>query len=218
MDFPSPEIIDYSERHSQAEGDLLAELQRETWAKVLMPRMLSGHIQGRTLSLLSRLCRPQRVLEIGTFTGYSALCLAEGLAEGGELHTIDINDELESMVLRYFGRSPFSDRLHLHMGRAAEVIPSLRGLWDLIFIDADKENYGLYFDLVIDSLKPGGLLIADNVLWSAKVLGDPSLFDSETAALHAFNVKVSADPRVEALLLPVRDGLMCCTKSTLASE
>jgi len=184
---------------------------------VLMPRMLSGHIQGRTLSLLSRLLRPKRILEVGTYTGYSALCLAEGLVEDGELHTIDINDELESMVRRYFDRSTFASRLHLHIGEAAEVIPRLDPHWDLIFLDADKENYALYFDLVIDSLRLGGLLIADNVLWSAKVLGDPKDFDAETAALHAFNVKVSHDPRVDALLLPVRDGLMCCIKSARAS-
>ncbi|MBI1316152.1 methyltransferase [bacterium] len=212
MDFPSPEIVAYSEQFSAPESELLAELQRETWAKVLMPRMLSGHIQGRTLSLLSRLKRPRRILEIGTYTGYSALCLAEGLAEGGVLHTIDINDELESMVRRYFDRSPFADRLHLHIGDATRLVPELPGPWDLVFIDADKENYAVYFDAVVDALNPGGLLVADNVLWSGKVLDDPSTFDAETAALHAFNAKVASDPRVDSLLLPVRDGLMCCVR------
>jgi len=212
MDFPSPEIIAYSEQFSAPESALLAELQRETWAKVLMPRMLSGHIQGRTLSLLSRLKRPRRILEIGTYTGYSALCLAEGLVDGGELHTIDINDELEALVRRYFDQSPFAERLHLHIGDATRVVPELPGPWDLVFIDADKENYAVYFDAVVEALNPGGLLIADNVLWSGKTLGDPSTFDAETAALHAFNAKVASDPRVDSLLLPVRDGLMCCVR------
>lgn len=212
MDFLDPQIEEYARQHSQAEPALLQELNRETWAKVLIPRMLSGHLQGRFLSFLSKLKQPKNILEIGTYTGYSALCLAEGLPADGELHTLDINEELESMVIKYFNRSEFADQLHMHIGDAIDIIPTLNKKWDLVFIDADKENYSNYFDLVIDHVQPGGLIIADNVLWSGKVLKEPAAKDEETKALKAFNAKVHEDNRVSSFLLPLRDGLMILQK------
>jgi caffeoyl-CoA O-methyltransferase len=212
MDFLDPEIDQYAQNHSQKEPELLKELNRETWTKVLQPRMLSGHLQGRTLSFLSKIVQPKAILEIGTYTGYSALCLAEGLADDGELHTIDKNEELESMIRSYFKRSGLEKKLHLHLGNAMEIIPALNKKWDMVFIDADKENYSNYFDLVIDNLRPGGLILADNVLWSGKVLHEADAKDEETKALQTFNKIVSTDARVEALLLPIRDGLMALRK------
>ena len=206
MDFLDPEIDQYAQKHSQDEPDLLKELNRETWTKVLQPRMLSGHLQGRTLSFLAKIIRPKNILEIGTYTGYSALCLAEGLVEG------DKNEELERMIRSYFKRSDFKNKLHLHIGNALQIIPTLHQTWDMVFIDADKENYGNYFDLVIEKVRPGGLILADNVLWSGKVLHKADEKDKETRALQAFNKMVSGDPRVEALLLPIRDGLMALRK------
>lgn len=212
MEFPDRSISEYAEAFTASESDLLKRINRETWSQVLMPRMLSGHLQGRILSMISQMLQPQRILEIGTYTGYSALCLAEGLQADGELHTIDINDELEDRVRGYFSASAYARQLHLHIGAALEVMKDLNGPWDMVFIDADKENYSHYFDAIIDQIRPGGWIIADNVLWSGKVLEDAELMDTETAALHAYNAKVAADYRVESLLLPVRDGLMCCRK------
>jgi caffeoyl-CoA O-methyltransferase len=203
MDFLDPEIDQYAQQHSQQEPELLQELNRETWTKVLQPRMLSGHLQGRTLSFLAKLIQPTSILEIGTYTGYSALCLAEGLTENGELHTIDKNEELERIIKRYFDQSPFSEKLIPHIGNALEIIPTLDKVWDMVFIDADKENYSNYFDLVIGSVRQGGLIIADNVLWSGKVLKEADAKDEETRALQAFNTKFSSDERVEPLLLPI---------------
>lgn len=211
MEFPAPEINRYAEQHTTAESELLARLNRETWSKVLMPRMLSGHLQGRVLAALSKLLRPQAILEVGTYTGYSALCLAEGLQPGGVLHTIDINEELESMVRRYIAEAGLTQTIHLHVGDARQLIPALDATWDLVFLDADKENYATYFDLVIDRVRPGGVIVADNVLWSGKVI-DAAVTDVETAALRAYNAKVQADPRVENVLLPIRDGLMVAIK------
>lgn len=211
MDFPSPEINAYAEEHTSPESPLLAQLNRETWAKVLMPRMLSGHLQGRMLSAISKLVRPQAILEVGTYTGYSALCMAEGLQPGGVLHTIDINEELETMVRRYISEAGMEDRIHLHIGDARALIPTLQPTWDLVFLDADKENYATYFDLVIDRVRPGGVILADNVLWSGKVI-DPAQTDVETEALRAYNAKVQADARVENILLPIRDGVMVAIK------
>jgi caffeoyl-CoA O-methyltransferase len=210
MDFLDPAIEAYALQHSAPEPELLQALNRETYAKVLMPRMLSGHLQGRVLSMLSHLKQPRYILEIGTYTGYSALCMAEGLLPNGELHTIDINEELETMIRKYFAQSHHAQQLHLHIGDARAIIKSLPHAWDLVFIDADKENYSTYFDLVIDQMAPGGLIIADNVLWSGKVLHDQK--DEETAALDAFNKKVHADKRVSPMLLPIRDGLMVLRK------
>ncbi len=212
MDFPSPEILSYASQFTTQEPPLLASLNRETWSKVLMPRMLSGHIQGRILSLFSHMIKPSRILEIGTYTGYSAICLAEGLSKDGQLHTIDINEELEDMVRHYFESSPYAHQLHFHLGNALNIVPTLDESWDLVFIDADKENYINYFDLIINRVRSGGIILADNVLWSGKVLQPTQQMDAETLALHGFNQYVAQDPRVEALLFPVRDGLMCLRK------
>ena len=210
MDFLDPRIEDYALAHSAPESPVLAALNRETYAKVLVPRMLSGHLQGRVLSMLSTLAQPKNILEIGTYTGYSAICLAEGLAPGGVLHTIDINEELEAMVARYIKESGNEGRIVQHIGNALEIIPTLTPQWDLVFIDADKENYLNYYQMVIEQVAPGGLIIADNVLWSGKVLHEP--MDPETASIDAFNKFVYADARIVPLLLPVRDGLFIARK------
>jgi len=190
----------------------MAELNRETHAQVLMPRMLSGHLQGQLLRMFSMMIQPRRLLEIGTYTGYSAICLAAGLQPGGTLDTIDINDELATMATRYFGRAGVDDRITLHTGKALEIVPGMKEPLDLIFIDADKINYSNYYDLVFPKLRPGGYLIADNVLWSGKVTGEPDRMDADTRALHRFNEKVRQDERVFHVLLPVRDGLMVVRK------
>lgn len=213
MEFISEELSKYAEDHTTPESDLLSKLNRDTWSNVLIPRMLSGHLQGRVLSMLSKIRRPKTILEIGTYTGYSALCLAEGLQDGGILHTIDINEELSDMITGYIAEAGMENKIKLHIGNALEIIPTLEENPDLVFIDADKENYSNYFDLVIDRMPSGGLIIGDNVLWSGKVL-DPSELenDEETMALNAFNEKVNNDPRVENVLMPVRDGLMVIRK------
>ncbi len=212
MEFLPEKLEQYVEDHTSPESEVLEALNRETQAKVLMPRMLSGHLQGRVLSTFSKMIQPKRILEIGTYTGYSALCLAEGLQEGGKLHTIDINEELEDMVLRYIQKAGYSEKIQMHVGDATQIIPALNESWDIVFIDADKENYSNYFDLTIDHLRPGGYIIADNVLWSGKVLEKIDPKDEETQALKDFNEKVLADERVENVLFPVRDGLMVCRK------
>lgn len=207
MEFIPRDIEAYAEAHSAPEPPLLAELARETRAKVLYPRMLSGHLQGRLLSLLAALIKPRRILEVGTYTGYSCLCLAEGLAAGGTIDTIEIEPERETMIRHYIGRAGLAEQIHLHIGPAAEVIPGLGEGFDLVFLDADKENYLAYYELILPRMRPGALLVADNVLWSGKVL-DNEQQDKETRGLRAFNLRVSTDPRVQPLLLPVRDGLM----------
>jgi caffeoyl-CoA O-methyltransferase len=213
MDFIDEKLSAYAEAHTTAESPLLAELNRETWAKVLMPRMLSGHIQGRLLSMFSQMIQPKEILEIGTYTGYSALCLAEGLAEGGVLNTIDINEELEDMVRKYIRKAGLEENIKFHIGNALEIIPKLTTHFDLVFIDADKENYSNYYDLVIDRMRTGSYIIADNVLWSGKVLEENEIAnDLETRSLHEFSIKVHNDPRVENILLPIRDGLMVIRK------
>ena len=211
MDIIDPFLNDYAVRHTSEESLVLKELNRDTFSKVLMPRMLSGHIQGRMLSMLSHMIRPKLILEIGTFTGYSALCFAEGLLEGGHLHTIDINDELTPMVKSYIARAGMEDKITLHNGNASEIIPGLSGSFDLAFIDADKINYSLYYDLVFDKVRQGGFLIADNVLWSGKVLNMETA-DKDTLAIHQFNEKIKKDTRVEKVLLTVRDGLLIIRK------
>lgn len=213
MDFLHPDIETYALQHSQPESSILQALNRETYAKVLQPRMLSGHMQGRILSMLSHLVQPKRILEIGTYTGYSALCLAEGLQPDGILHTIDINEELETMVRKHIGASNFSEQIKLHFGDAQKIIGTLNEVWDIVFIDADKENYSNYFDLTVKNVRQGGIIIADNVLWSGKVLQNPKKGDEETQALQNFSKKVCADPRVTSLLLPVRDGLQILRKN-----
>jgi predicted O-methyltransferase YrrM len=211
MEFLSKDISDYVDHHTGAEPEVLRRLNRETYLKVLMPRMLSGHYQGRLLSMISHMIRPSKILEIGTFTGYSALCLAEGLSEGGILHTIDINEELEPAIRRVIKEAKFENKINLLIGNASEIIPALDGLFDLVFIDADKINYRLYYDLVFNKVKNGGFIIADNVLWSGKVTSTDKI-DKDTKAIMEFNDFVHQDERVENVLLPVRDGLMILRK------
>tara|TARA_R110002050_G_scaffold270458_3_gene413538 strand:- start:7601 stop:8242 length:642 start_codon:yes stop_codon:yes gene_type:complete len=212
MNFLSDDLESYLSQHHDPEDDLLAELNRQTHLKILQPRMLSGPLQGRYLTFLSKILRPERILEIGTYTGYSALCLAEGLAPSGRLHTIEINDELESFTQSFFSRSAYADKLELHIGDALEIIDELQEPWDLIFIDADKPRYLDYYEKLIPSLKSGAVILADNVLWSGKVLKEPDPRDESTLALIEFNRFVQEDERVENLLLPLRDGLMCIRK------
>lgn len=212
MQFLPEDIELYAEKHSSPESELLSALNRETWQKIVMPRMLSGHIQGRFLSMISKLQRPERILEIGTYTGYSALCLVEGLSESGKLYTIDINDELQPIQDKYFEKSSRKESIHRLFGDALSIIPELNEEFDLVFIDADKDNYINYYNLLIDRLKPGAILLADNVLWSGKVTKPASTNDLETRILQEFNVLVTRDARVENILLPIRDGLMMIRK------
>lgn len=207
-----PEALEaYIETHSEGEPELLRELTRETHLKVLMPRMITGHYQGRVLSLISRLVRPKAILEIGTYTGYSALCLAEGLQAGGILHTIDKNDELTGMQRRYFDRSPYGSQIVQHTGRALQLLPEIREEFDLVFIDADKSEYPEYYEEILPKVRRGGLLLFDNVLWSGKVLGPVDPKDRATRILEDFNRKLREDPRVRTVMLPIRDGLTLCT-------
>lgn len=207
MHFIPKKIDDYAVQHTQEEPTLLANLTRETFQKVLQPRMLSGHYQGRLLSMISKMAKPRRILEVGTYTGYSALCLAEGLPKDGELHTIDINEELEDLQRKYFNLSEFGDQIHQYLGNALEIIPQLRGKFDLVFIDADKPNYPAYFEMVIERLNPGGILLTDNVLWSGKVVETVREDDESTKALLVYNKLITEDPRIETIMLPIRDGL-----------
>ena len=210
MDFLPEKINQYTEQHTQPEAEVLQQLVRETWLEVLMPRMLSGHIQGEFLRMIVRMLKPKRILEIGTYTGYSAISMAMGMESGAMLHTIDKNSELETRIRKYLKLANVEDKVTLHIGDATKIISSLNEKWDLVFIDADKENYSRYFDLVIDNVNSGGFIVADNVLWSGKVLDEKK--DDETKAIDDYNKKVLADNRVENLLLPVRDGLMICRK------
>jgi len=204
----------YADQHTSPEPPLLAQLNRETHVQLLHARMLSGHAQGRLLSMISHMTRPRRVLELGTFTGYAALCLAEGLAPDGELHTVEFNPELESRIRRYIAAAGLEQQLHLHIGAASVVVPVLGGPWDLVFIDADKINNDTYYELVLPQVSAGGFVLIDNVLWGGKVLNShpvkPS--DKDTHAVRAFNDKVQADPRVENVFLPLRDGLLLVRK------
>jgi len=210
------EIDQYSAQHSTNESELLKQINRDTHAKVMKPRMLSGHLQGRVLSMISNMIRPKRILEIGTYTGYSAICLAEGLQPDGKLITIDVNEELENQVRGYFEAAQLKNTVEYTIGNAATIIPTLSGEFDLVFIDADKEQYSKYFDLVIDKVRPGGIILADNVLWSGKVL-DPKP-DKDTRAILEFNNKIQADMRVENVLLPIRDGIMMIRKLSLQND
>ena len=207
MEFLSESIIEYCENHSEKEPEYLAKLNRETHQKVLQPRMLSGHYQGRLLSLISKLVNPQNILEIGTYTGYSALCLAEGLQTNGKLHTIDINEELFDFQQKYFQESEFKDQIIQHLGDATKIIPQLDLKFDLVFIDADKPNYPNYFEIIIDKMNPGGLILSDNVLWSGKVLEEVKRNDLSTEALLKYNKMLAEDDRIETVILPLRDGL-----------
>ena len=213
MDFLDKDLQDYIDQHTAKGSKILAELDRETYANVMTPRMLSGHFQGRVLATLCYMIRPKRVLEIGTYTGYSALCLAEALDSDGKIVTIDINEELEGIVNDYIDRSGYENKIDFRVGDAIKIIPELDMLFDLIFIDADKINYSNYFDLVIDKLRTGGFIIADNVLWSGKILQkNRKKLDRDTKAIIAFNSKVHEDDRVENVLFPIRDGLMIIRK------
>src|SRR5687767_6188822 len=190
MEFLNEKIEDYTVTHTQEEPEVLKKLNRETHAKVLIPRMLSGHLQGRVLSMLSKMIRPLRILEVGTYTGYSAICLAEGLEANGILHTIDVNEELAPMVNRYLAEAGVAEKVKYHVGDALKIIPALNEAWDIVFIDADKENYSRYYDLVFDRVRPGGFIIADNVLWSGKILEDYSKMDVDTKAIYDYSKKV----------------------------
>ena len=207
MHFISQELEDYIEQHSQKEPELLAALDKETYQKVLLPRMLSGHFQGRVLSMLSKLIRPLNILEIGTYTGYSALCLCEGMQENGILHTIDIKEELVDFQRKYFDKSPWGNQIVQHLGEAIDIIPTLDTKFDLVFIDADKENYINYFELIVPKMNKGGIILSDNVLWSGKVLEPLQKNDLSTKILLEYNLLLKNDPRVETVLLPIRDGL-----------
>jgi len=207
MHFIPEALDDYVIQHSAKEPELLQQLTRETYQKILQPRMLSGPYQGRILSMISKLINPKNILEIGTYTGYSALCLAEGMQKQGILHTIDINEELESFQRKYFDRSPFGKQIYQHIGDATEIIPSLESNFDLVFIDADKPNYPNYFELIIQKMNPGGIILSDNVLWSGKVIQKVNEEDLSTKAILAYNTLLAQDPRVETVMLPIRDGL-----------
>ena len=207
MHFISQELENYIEQHSEKEPALLAALNKETYQKILLPRMLSGHFQGRVLSMLSKLIRPLHILEIGTYTGYSALCLCEGMQENGTLHTIDIKEELVDFQRKHFEKSPWGKQIEQHLGEAIDIIPTLNLKFDLVFIDADKENYLNYFELILPKMNKGGVILSDNVLWSGKVLETLDQKDMSTRILLEYNTLLATDARVETVLLPIRDGL-----------
>lgn len=207
MHFLPEKIDDYVVAHSAQEPKHLEALTRETYQKILQPRMLSGPYQGRVLSMISKLARPKSILEIGTFTGYSALCLAEGLQKEGTLHTIDIKEELLDFQKKHFNASPYNDAIKQHLGPALDIIPTLNTSFDLVFIDADKKNYINYYNCIIDKMNPGGIILSDNVLWSGKVTEKLSEKDVDTKILLAYNSLLNTDPRLETVLLPIRDGL-----------
>ena len=207
MHFLSEELENYAAQHTEDEPLLLQELNKRTHLNVLQPRMISGHFQGRFLSLLSKMVQPRTILEIGTYTGYATLCLAEGLHPEGVLHTIDIKEELTDLQREFFDRSGYGSQIVQHLGKAADIIPSLDTTFDLVFIDADKQNYAHYFDLVIEKMNRSGIILSDNVLWSGKVVEEVKHNDKHTQALMAYNQKIKDDPRVETVLLPIRDGI-----------
>jgi caffeoyl-CoA O-methyltransferase len=211
MEFIAQGLADYANAHSTVASSLLQRIERETHLEVLQPRMLSGPFQGRLLSLISKLVQPERILEIGTYTGYSALCLAEGLTKEGKLVTLDVNEELHKRVQGYFNASDYSEHIDYRIGDALDLIPALNETWDLVFIDADKKNYVNYYDLVVDRVRSGGLILADNVLWSGKVI-DEKAQDKETVLLRQYNERINRDERVENILLPIRDGIMVARK------
>jgi predicted O-methyltransferase YrrM len=212
MHFLPEDIDNYAHHFTQPESKLLAKLNRDTQIKMVNPRMLSGHLQGRLLSMISHLKQPKTILEIGTYTGYSALCLAEGLQKDGQLITIDVNEEIAHFAKQFINQSNYSNQIQLMVGDAAKIIPKLPLSFDLIFIDADKENYALYFDLIIDKVPKNGYILIDNVLWNGHILKPENEMDLNTKAIHQFNQKVHNDSRVENLLLPIRDGLMLLRK------
>lgn len=213
MEFLDPDLEKYIEAHTESESDLLYKINRETHTEVLKPRMLSGHLQGRVLSMLSHMIQPENILEIGTYTGYSALCMAEGMKENGKLITIDVNEELAERVNEYFQSSEYSDKIEMKIGKALEIIPKLNKNWDMVFIDADKSNYLNYYKLCIDQVREGGYILVDNVLWSGKVLEkNRKKLDKDTESMLEFNEFVHQDDRVQNVLFPIRDGLMILRK------
>lgn len=207
MHFLSEDLEDYVTAHSQDEPELLAQLNKETYQKILLPRMLSGHFQGRVLSMLSKLIRPTSILEIGTYTGYATLCLCEGMQENGIVHTIDIKEELVDFQRKYFDKSPWGSQIVQHLGEAVDIIPTLEKKFDLVFIDADKENYLNYYELIVPKMNKGGIILSDNVLWSGKVVEPLKEGDLSTKILLEYNQRLNNDPRIETVLLPIRDGL-----------
>jgi predicted O-methyltransferase YrrM len=210
MKFIDPALMKYCEEFTSPASHLLNEIERKTYLNTILPQMVSGHYQGRLLSMLSCMLRPRRILEVGTFTAYAALCLAEGLTDDGILHTIEVNDELKETIDFAIGQHPKASQYRLHIGSALAIIPTLKELWDLVFIDGAKLEYEEYYDLVIENMRPGGIIIADNVLWSGKILNsDP---DKDTRAILAFNAKLNEDQRIEKVLLPIRDGLYIARK------
>lgn len=212
MEITPQEVQSYIEDHTSEESPILKEINRETHLKVIRPRMLSGHFQGRLLALFSQLMRPQYILEIGTYTGYASICLVEGMQADGKLITIDYNDELVAMIQNHFDAAGFSDKIEFINGDALEILPKLDYTFDMVFIDADKIFYSNYYDLIIDKVRPGGLIIIDNVLWSGKVMDNQKHQDKTTETLRTFNQKVHSDSRVENIMLPVRDGLLVARK------
>ena len=212
MYFLPEKLDDYVVAHSQDEPKLLQQLTRETYQKILQPIMLSGPYQGRVLSMISKLIKPKSVLELGTFTGYATLCLAEGLHPEGEIHTIDVNEELEDFQRKYFDKSGYGTQIHQHLGSAIDILPTLDKTFDLVFIDADKPNYVNYFHLIIDKLNPGGIILSDNVLWHGKVIEPVDPKDVSTNVVLEFNTLLKKDPRIETVLLPIRDGLTISRK------
>jgi predicted O-methyltransferase YrrM len=207
MDFLPEKIDNYVVNHSEDEPQLLQELSRETWQKIMVPRMLSGHFQGRVLSMISKLVNPKNILEIGTYTGYSALCLAEGMQKNGNLHTIDRNEELYDFQRKYFNKSDYGTNIKQYVGNALDVISTIDDKFDLVFIDADKSNYPNYFHAIIDKMNSGGVILSDNVLWSGKVVEEIQPKDTDTQALIEYNKLLKNDSRIETVLLPIRDGL-----------
>ena len=203
-------LLEYCEIHTSPQSDILYQLERETHLKTLAPQMMSGHLQGRFLAMLSKIKQPKAILEIGTFTGYSALCLSEGLPKDGILHTIEVNAELEYLIRKYIDKTEMADKIQLHIGDAAEVIPSLDLSFDMAFIDAGKMDYAHHYELVVEKMNPGGIMLADNVLWSGKVA--QKKYDKDTAGIRAFNEQIHQDDRVDNVLLPVRDGIMMMIK------
>ena len=212
MNFIDEKLDKYVVSHSEIEPPHLAELNRKTWIEILNPRMIAGHFQGRVLSMLSHMIKPKHILEIGTFTGYSAICWGEGLAKDGEIHTIDINEELETIAQNYVNQAGLKDQVHFHIGNAIDIIPTLTYQWDIVFLDADKGNYTNYYNLVFDAVKPGGYIIADNVLWNGKVIDSTTWEEVDTKAILEFNDLVQNDSRVQNVLFPIRDGLMVIRK------
>ncbi|MGJ3236744.1 O-methyltransferase [Marivirga sp.] len=213
MEFLDPDLDKYIEAHTEPENELLYKINRETHTEVLKPRMLSGHLQGRVLSMLAHMIQPENILEIGTYTGYSALCMAEGLKDKGKLITIDVNEELAERVKEYFQSSEFSNKIELKIGKALDIIPTLNKNWDMVFIDADKSNYLNYYQLCVEQVRKGGYILVDNVLWSGKVLEkNRKKLDKDTESMLKFNEFVQQDDRVQNVLFPIRDGLMILRK------